>query len=167
MSGRSVTTYFPFPALIRSTHMAKEHCKSLNASAGAWAIIHCADTGKFLLGKRSAAVNNGGAWNFFGGRVDRGEAPGTALLRELAEEAGLRIKPKQLVKLGRVSGEGRRGNKNRDLHYYLLKLEREVRPRLNQEHSDFRWFNRQSLPSRFNRPTMVAIKQGLLNKVKA
>ena len=70
--------------------MANERLKSSPRRAGAWAIIHCTTTDKFLLGKRSSAVNNGGAWNFFGGRIDRGEAPCRALLRELAEEAGRR-----------------------------------------------------------------------------
>ena len=30
---------------------------------GAWAVIYCATTGKFLMGKRSAKVNKAGAWN--------------------------------------------------------------------------------------------------------
>ena len=36
---------------------------------GAWAVIYCATTGKFLMGKRSAKVNKAGAWDLFGGRV--------------------------------------------------------------------------------------------------
>ena len=139
--------------------MAKDRIKPSSSQAGAWAIIRCADTGKFLLGKRSGEVNNAGAWNFFGGRVDRGEDPRRALVRELVEEAGLRVKEKQLIKLGHVSG-------GRSMHYFLLCLEQEIAPRLNREHSSFRWFKRRSLPARFNRPTTVAIKQGLLNKIK-
>ena len=58
-----------------------------------------ATTGKFLMGKRSAKVNKAGAWNLFGGRVDNGERPRQALVRELGEEAGLNIKPQHLAKL--------------------------------------------------------------------
>ena len=146
--------------------MAKERMKPYSAkSAGAWAIIHCADTGRILLGKRSGVVNNAGSWNLFGGRVDRGESPRAALMRELAEEAGLRVKERQLVKLARVLRE--QGPSERELHYYLLRVQREVIPRLNREHSNFRWFKRSSLPSRFNRPTTLAIKYGLLNRVKS
>lgn len=147
--------------------MPKEHLNSSSPKAGAWAIIHCIETDKFLLGKRSASVNNGGAWNFFGGRLDHGEEPCRALMRELAEEAGLRIKQKQLIKLSHLAGTRSRGTHIREMHYYLLTVDREVVPRLNREHSSFRWFKRHSLPARFNRPTTVAIKQGLLNKVKA
>jgi 8-oxo-dGTP diphosphatase len=142
--------------------MAKERLNPSLRKAGVWAIIQCADTGKVLLGKRSSVVNNGGAWNFFGGRVDRGESPRTALLRELVEEAGLRVKEKQLVKLG----QGRHRSGDRELHYYLLRLEREVAPRLNREHSNFGWFKPGRLPARFNRPTTIAIKKGLLGSLR-
>lgn len=147
--------------------MTKERLKPPSLQAGAWAIIHCIETDKFLLGKRSASVNNGGAWNFFGGRLDHGEEPCRALMRELAEEAGLRIKQKQLIKLSHLAAARSRGTHSREMHYYLLTVDREVVPRLNDEHSRFRWFERHSLPARFNRPTTVAIKHGLLKKVKA
>ena len=142
--------------------MAKEHSSA--PSPGAWAIIHCTATDKYLLGKRSHAVNNGGAWNLFGGRIDRGEAPSQALVRELIEEAGIRIKPKALR---RISTIRRRDADNRELHYYLLEVDRELTPRLNREHSRYGWFKRRSLPSKFNQPTTVAIKQGLLKKSRS
>lgn len=145
--------------------MAKERFKPSPAKTGAWAIIQCIETGKFLLGKRSEVVNNSGLWNFFGGRVDRGEAPRKALMRELVEETGLRVKEKQLIKLGRVSSIS--GDMaDRDMHYYLLRVSQEIAPRLNREHSNFRWFKRGSLPEKFNRPTTAAIKRGLLKKLE-
>lgn len=147
--------------------MTKDRFKSSLPKAGAWAIIHCIATDKFLLGKRSDAVNNSGVWNFFGGRIARGEEPCRALMRELAEEAGFRVKEKHLIKLRRVPGDKNGTASDRDMHYYLLKVEREVAPRLNREHSNFRWFKRCNLPAKFNRPTTVAIKQGLLNKIKS
>ncbi len=140
--------------------MAKERLSS-TPPPGAWAVIHCTKTDTYLLGKRSHAVNNGGAWNLFGGRVDRGEAPARALMRELAEEAGLRIKPKALR---RISTIRHRDADDRELHYFLLEVERELAPRLNREHSRYGWFKRRQLPSRFNLPTNVAIKHGLLKK---
>lgn len=146
--------------------MAKERSKSTAPSnstrAGVWAIIQCADTGKILLGKRAPKVNNGGAWNFFGGRIDQGESPRNALARELAEEAGLRVKTRKFIKLGRVSGE--RGPLDREMHYYLLRVERELAPRLNNEHSGYRWFSPTELPGVFNRPTRLAIRHGLLHR---
>lgn len=139
--------------------MDKEHNQP-----GAWAVIYCAATGKFLLGKRSSRVNKSGAWNLFGGRVDHGERPREALVRELGEETGLSIKPRHLEKLHTVSRRHRSGQAERDMHYYVVKANREFAPRLNREHSDFRWFKAKQLPSKFNLPTWIAIKNGLLEK---
>ena len=83
------------------------------------------------------------------------------MTRELAEEAGLRIKPKALR---RISTIRHRDADDRELHYFLLEVERELAPRLNREHSRYGWFKRRELPSRFNLPTHVAIKHGLLKK---
>ncbi len=131
---------------------------------GAWAVIYCVATGKFLMGKRSSKVNKSGAWNLFGGRVDDGERPKEALLRELDEEAGLSVKSRRLEKLHTVTKKLRSGQDERDLHFYVIKANREFSPRLNREHSDYGWFKAKQLPSRFNDPTWVAIKKGLLQK---
>lgn len=131
---------------------------------GAWAVIYCAATNKFLMGKRSSKVNKSGAWNLFGGRVDNGERPREALVRELGEEAGLSIKSRNLAKLHTVTQRLRSGQTERDMHYYVIKADREFSPRLNREHSDFRWFKAKQLPSKFNSPTWIAIKKGLLEK---
>lgn len=131
---------------------------------GAWAVIYCAATDKFLLGKRSAKVNKAGAWNLFGGRVDNGERPREALVRELGEEAGLSIEPHHLAKLHTITRKLRSGQDERDMHYYVIKADREFSPRLNREHSDFRWFKTKQLPSKFNAPTSIAVKLGLLKK---
>lgn len=131
---------------------------------GAWAVIYCSATGKFLMGKRSAKVNKAGVWNLFGGRIDDGERPKEALARELGEEAGLSIKPGRLAKLHTVSKKQRSGPFERDMHYFVMQADREFSPRLNREHSDFRWFTAKQLPSKFNGPTSIAIKKGLLEK---
>jgi 8-oxo-dGTP diphosphatase len=132
---------------------------------GAWAVIYCAQTGKFLLGKRSSKVNKSGAWNLFGGRVDNGEGPKAALVRELGEEAGLSLKSRQLAKLDTVTVRQRAGRVARDMHYYVIQANREFSPRLNREHSEFGWFKTKQLPAKFNTPTWAAIKKGLLDRV--
>ncbi|MCC2596683.1 NUDIX hydrolase [Pusillimonas sp. MFBS29] len=146
--------------------MAKERSTPLASKRGAWAVIYCATTGKFLLGKRSSAVNNSGAWNLFGGRVESDEAPTKALVRELAEEAGWRVKPKRLSKLGRVAGsKNSQRVGDRELYYYLVKVDKEFVPRLNHEHSGYGWFKHKRLPGKYNLPTAVAIELGLLKNI--
>ncbi len=46
-------------------------------------------TGRVLLARRPAGRHMAGLWEFPGGKVDDGEAPAAALVRELAEELGV------------------------------------------------------------------------------
>jgi 8-oxo-dGTP diphosphatase len=143
---------------------------TFNMQAGVWAIIYCPSKGTFLLGKRSALVNKPGLWDFFGGHVDAGEAPRDALIRELTEEAGLKLTSSDLVSLGGASGAEIQllGHVEalRELHYFLLLTDREIEPRLNQEHSEFRWFKPGRLPHSINRPTAIALNIGLIQKAQ-
>ena len=49
--------------------------------------------GAVLVQRRPAGKPMAGLWEFPGGKVERGEAPVTALVRELDEELALRIDP--------------------------------------------------------------------------
>ena len=47
--------------------------------------------GRVLLAQRPAGKAMAGLWEFPGGKVDPGETPETALIRELAEELGIDV----------------------------------------------------------------------------
>jgi 8-oxo-dGTP diphosphatase len=47
--------------------------------------------GRFLLARRPAGRHMAGLWEFPGGKVHDGEAPATALVRELAEELDIAV----------------------------------------------------------------------------
>jgi 8-oxo-dGTP diphosphatase len=49
------------------------------------------DEGRVLLAQRPKGRHMGGLWEFPGGKVDDGEAPSEALVRELGEELGIEI----------------------------------------------------------------------------
>lgn len=139
-----------------------------NAQAGVWAVIYCRASGSFLFGKRSPLVNKPGLWNLFGGHIDAGETPQAALVRELAEETGLKVAEADLTGFGGVSGadirEIGRVDALRELHYFLLVTDSEVKPTLNPEHSSYRWFKPDKLPRSVNRPTAIALNIGLIQK---
>jgi 8-oxo-dGTP pyrophosphatase MutT (NUDIX family) len=68
------------------------------------AIIHTAD-GRYLLQHRDAipTIFYPDHWGCFGGAIEPGESPETALLRELEEELSLRIDDAAAVVFGRFS----------------------------------------------------------------
>ena len=53
--------------------------------------------GRWLMHKRPSAKDHGGLWEFPGGKVETGETPEEALVREIAEEVGIAIDPAALV----------------------------------------------------------------------
>lgn len=58
-------------------------------------IIHRA--GKILIAQRLPGRNYGGYWEFPGGKLDPGETLEQALVREIMEELGILVKPKQIL----------------------------------------------------------------------
>ncbi|MFV2066399.1 MAG: (deoxy)nucleoside triphosphate pyrophosphohydrolase [Pirellulales bacterium] len=55
------------------------------------AVAVVADGGCYLIGRRPDGVELSGLWEFPGGKIEPGELPSEAAIRECEEEAGLRI----------------------------------------------------------------------------
>ncbi len=53
--------------------------------------------GRILLQQRRLGSEHGGLWEFPGGKVEPGETPQIAIVREIEEELGVRLDPDQLV----------------------------------------------------------------------
>ena len=51
------------------------------------------DGGRFLICRRPAHKARGLLWEFVGGKVEPGETPRQALIRECREELGITVKP--------------------------------------------------------------------------
>lgn len=119
--------------------------ESLNESkfwgnAGAGALIIAKSTGRMLIPKRSAFVNEPGTWGTWGGAIDPGETGEEAVRRELYEESGysgeMGIIPLHVFK--HESG----------FRYYnfLVIVDDEFSPSLNWETERFGWFTMNNLP---------------------
>ena len=55
------------------------------------------ESGRFLACLRPQGKHLGGLWEFPGGKVDRGESPENALVRELEEELGIIVSARDLT----------------------------------------------------------------------
>ena len=53
--------------------------------------------GRVLLTERPTGKNLAGFWEFPGGKIESGETPREALVRELGEELGIAVNPKALI----------------------------------------------------------------------
>ncbi|MGK6321474.1 (deoxy)nucleoside triphosphate pyrophosphohydrolase [Sphingomonas sp. DT-51] len=59
--------------------------------------------GRCLMQQRPTGKRHAGLWEFPGGKVEPGEAPAAALVRELAEELAICVPPETLVPLSFAS----------------------------------------------------------------
>ena len=57
------------------------------------------ETGRILLAQRPEGKQLAGLWEFPGGKIDPGETPEAALVRELAEELSITVKEEELKPL--------------------------------------------------------------------
>lgn len=61
------------------------------------------DQGRVLLASRPEGKSMAGLWEFPGGKIEKGESPEAALVRELDEELQIKVKEKTLKSLTFVS----------------------------------------------------------------
>ena len=55
------------------------------------------DGDRYLVGQRAANKAQGGLWEFMGGKIEPGETPEQALLRECREELALEIENEHII----------------------------------------------------------------------
>jgi len=101
------------------------------AKHAAGLILQAPDRSILLL-RRSPIVNNPGYWNLPGGRIDEGETPLQAAIRETSEEAGIK------VRIARPYSVLVRKNGNKLYHVFLARIP-QVIPRLNAESDKWVW----------------------------
>ena len=56
--------------------------------------------GRILMQRRRKGAEHGGLWEFPGGKIELGERPQSALVREITEELGIMVAESALVPLG-------------------------------------------------------------------
>lgn len=97
--------------------------------------------GKVLLVR--AWLGNG-EWDLPGGGMHKNESPAQGAVREVVEELGIKIMPKELLPLG--STQSRSGLINLKLHFFQTKLNKPPTIKLQKiEITDAQWFSLREL----------------------
>ena len=99
--------------------------------------------GQILLVKRSETQGKyPNFWSVPSGGVEKGETFREGAARELQEETMLDINPKDLVYLGTIKD----GKYNRISKIYKAEMDGKPKPTLDHEHSEFGYYDKDSLP---------------------
>lgn len=103
-----------------------------------YAIRRLGESYEFLQMKRHPRAYMGGAWGVPGGRIEEGERPSTAAVRELHEETGLR--PIELFLIDKVSSFYSE-HLNAIIHgvQYCAVVASDAVVTLNEEHTEYKW----------------------------
>lgn len=107
----------------------------MKPTAAGVALIH---NGRLLLLHRRPNCDAGGCWAYPGGRIEAGETPQQAAVRELREETNLVLAGDQLFPLG-ITASGFQG--------FAARVDQAIEPTLNDEHTDWLWAPFDALPS--------------------
>ncbi|WP_282163701.1 8-oxo-dGTP diphosphatase MutT [Turicimonas muris] len=98
------------------------------------------DDGQILATQRGYGELKDG-WEFPGGKIEKGESPETAVVREILEELEVKIQPKKLI----ATVEYDYPNFHLTMHCFLSKIvSGEI---VLNEHEDAKWLNKKELDS--------------------
>lgn len=117
---------------------------------GAGCLFLALDTRRICIAHRSEHVEQPNTWGTWGGAIDRGESPETAVQREAREEAGysggMKLEPLYVFK--HPSGF--------TYYNYLAIVEREFAPQLDWETQGYRWITYPRWPEPLH-PGMIVL----------
>lgn len=100
---------------------------------GCGALVYSKQTHRYLFLLRNHK-RHAGHWGLVGGRVESGESPIEALTREIVEEIGT-VEYSKTIPLEKFTNESNRF----EYHTYLIPVDDEFVPKLNDEHRGYAW----------------------------
>jgi 8-oxo-dGTP pyrophosphatase MutT (NUDIX family) len=118
----------------------KKHCSAV------FLYIFNREGTKLLLIKRNEEKRKkwGFDWGAIGGKIELGESPKEAIVREAKEEIGLEINSKEIKPL--FIKDIKKDNENIKHFFYSTKIDESSNVKLNGESEEYRWFDLDNFP---------------------
>jgi len=146
-----------------------EHCTLIESTG---ALIYSIRTHRYLFLLR-AGTRYSNTWGLPGGKVDPGETVSEGLIREILEELGGTIDKPKLIPIEKFTSD----NGKFCYHTFLIPVDEEFIPYLNEEHKGYAWCGIEDYPKplhpgvwrtvNFNEViAKLRIVQGILNQTK-
>lgn len=105
----------------------------VNHNINCGALLYSLETKRYLFLLRNQK-RHAGSWGLVGGKVETDETPAQALHREIAEEIGS-IQIQKIIPLEKFTSS----NNDFVYHTYLITVQNEFIPELNDEHKGYAW----------------------------
>ena len=116
--------------------------------------------GRFLMHRRPPEKQHGGLWEFPGGKVESGEEPVNALIRELGEELGVAISADALRPVTFAQTPASAGQKGLVILLYTL-CEWNGEPRAIEPGAEIAWWTPAEMATLARPPLDVALCRSL------
>lgn len=118
--------------------------------------------GRWLMHRRPAGKQHAGLWEFPGGKVENGENPAQALIREIEEELGYRPEPDALQPVYFAQEPASDGH--RQIVILLYTSPWDGSPLSAREGGDIDWFRPEEIATLERPPLDVELARGMFEK---
>lgn len=135
--------------------------KLVNHLVSCGAIVYCSKTKRVLFLLRN--IKQPGTWGLPGGKLNKNELPVTGLIREIYEETQVNLSNNKVMPIETFTSE----NGRFIYHTFLIVVDSEFIPTLNNEHRGYCWVNISDSPKPLHSGVFRTVKMSVvLDKIK-
>lgn len=121
-----------------------EESHGLDINSGAGILVMCPTSRRILLALRTPNTEwEGNTWCTLGGMMQNAETPLDGALRECLEES--EIKPDEMIRESFFVDQ-KKPNTGFKFYNFIGKMNEEIKPTINDEHTDYNWYRLNELP---------------------